>query len=66
MQNMRQCPHCGQTIGDVQVCPNCGAKIRPQLGRLTESEIRRIRKPISIIMWGIVIVFLILRATGVF
>lgn len=51
------CPSCKERIPEgSQICPQCGKKIRPQLGSLTDEQIKRIKRPISIILWIAVII----------
>ncbi|MGI6239783.1 MAG: hypothetical protein ACOYI5_09190 [Christensenellales bacterium] len=49
---MTSCTGCNARIPEgSERCPSCGKKIRPQLGTLTDEQIKRIRRPISIILW---------------
>ena len=51
----RACPACGERIPEgTEICPKCGKKIRPRLGSLTDEQIKRIRRPISIVLWIVV------------
>lgn len=48
---MRVCPHCNGKIPEqFTTCPLCGEKIRPKLGELTDAEVKRIKRPLTIIL----------------
>lgn len=56
------CPSCGERIPEgTEVCPKCGKKIRPRLGSLTDEQIKRIRRPISIVLWIVVAIVVYFR-----
>ncbi len=56
------CPSCSARIPEgSDVCPNCGKKIRPRLGSLTDEQIKRIKRPISIVLWIVVAIVIYFR-----
>ena len=56
------CPHCKAQIPEgSEICPMCGGKIRPRLGTLTDEQIKRIRRPISIVLWAVVIIVIYIK-----
>ncbi len=57
-----QCPSCKERVpAGTEICPKCGKKIRPQLGSLTDEQIKRIKRPISIVLWIVVVIVLYLK-----
>ncbi len=56
------CPSCQERIPEgSEICPKCGKKIRPRLGSLTDEQIKRIRRPISIVLWIVVAIVIYFR-----
>lgn len=56
-----ECPHCGAQIPEgSKLCPQCGKKIRPKMGKLTEEmtdeQIKRIRRPLTVITFIILLI----------
>ena len=53
----KYCPHCdGQIPYDAELCPLCGKKIRPKWGELTDEQIKRIRRPLTVILVVVVLI----------
>ena len=62
--NMKFCPHCDARIpAECEVCPVCGKKIRSRLGELTDAQIKRIRRPITIVLCIVVAIVLYFKYT---
>ena len=52
-----------ETEGCGGKCPVCGKKIRPRLGELTDAQIKRIRRPITIVLCIVVAIVLYFKYT---
>ena len=56
------CPSCkGRIPEGSEVCPECGKKIRPRLGSLTDEQIKRIKRPLTIILWIVVAIVIYIQ-----
>lgn len=56
-----QCPSCGRTVPAGDKCPHCGARLPVKLGSMTDDQIKRIRRPITILCWVVIAGILIYR-----
>lgn len=56
------CPKCNATApAGTDVCPECGARMPAKLGYMSPEQQKRIRKPLSYIAWGVLIVVIIVK-----
>lgn len=58
-ERMRVCKGCGAKVPlGVDKCPECGKKLPPKIGALTDEQIKKIKLPLSIILWvAVAVVF---------
>lgn len=61
-EKTRECKRCGAKVAiDASKCPECGKRLFPKFGELTDEQLKRIKRPISIVVWAIVAIIIIFR-----
>ena len=56
------CPKCNTAApAGTDVCPKCGARMPVKVGYMSETQMARIRKPLSYVCWAALIIIIIVK-----
>ncbi len=59
---MVECPSCHtKAPAGTDLCPNCGKRMPIKWGFLSDAQIKRIRRPVSIVVWAIIAIVILYR-----